>query len=150
MNSLLFDCWHSLFCFPITLFIIYSSLQFFQAFSCFCTTGVFVYAILIILPIKYVFLKDPSKRFGAALGALSGGRVGITDMCTTNLKLAVTIAIRYSGVRRQFGPTKGEEIPVLEYQLQVSNSTSFFVSFQVKLLTSVFTEAFLSSIYILL
>ncbi|XP_071848500.1 peroxisomal acyl-coenzyme A oxidase 3-like [Apostichopus japonicus] len=68
---------------------------------------------------KYVTpFKDPSKRFGAALGALSGGRVGITDMCTTNLKLAVTIAIRYSGVRRQFGPTKGEEIPVLEYQLQ--------------------------------
>ena len=64
-------------------------------------------------------MQDPSKRFGASLGALSGGRVGITGMCTYNLKLCMPIAIRYSAVRRQFGPTEQEEIPVLEYQLQV-------------------------------
>lgn len=62
--------------------------------------------------------KDPSKRFGASLGALSGGRVGITGMCTANLKMCMPIAIRYSAVRRQFGPSDKEEIPVLEYQLQ--------------------------------
>ncbi|XP_052800713.1 peroxisomal acyl-coenzyme A oxidase 3-like [Mya arenaria] len=68
---------------------------------------------------KYVTpYKDPNKRFGASLGALSGGRVGITGMCTCNLKLCMPIAIRYSAVRRQFGPSDGEEIPVLEYQLQ--------------------------------
>jgi acyl-CoA oxidase len=61
--------------------------------------------------------KDPSKRFGASLGALSGGRVGITAMCVANLKMCMTIAIRYSAVRRQFGPGT-EEIPVIEYQLQ--------------------------------
>ncbi|XP_071110971.1 peroxisomal acyl-coenzyme A oxidase 3-like isoform X2 [Haliotis cracherodii] len=61
--------------------------------------------------------KDPSKRFGASLGALSGGRVGITGMCTCNMKLALPIAVRYSAVRRQFGPSDNE-IPVLEYQLQ--------------------------------
>lgn len=61
--------------------------------------------------------KDPNKRFGASLGALSGGRVGITGMCATNLKNAITIAVRYSAVRRQFGPGE-EEIPVIEYQLQ--------------------------------
>ncbi|XP_055957651.1 peroxisomal acyl-coenzyme A oxidase 3, partial [Patella vulgata] len=67
---------------------------------------------------KYVTpYKDPSKRFGAALGALSGGRVGITGMAVCNLKMVITIAMRYSAVRRQFGPTE-EEIPVLEYQLQ--------------------------------
>ena len=64
-------------------------------------------------------LQDPSKRFGAALGALSGGRVGITSMATTNLKSAIVIAIRYSCVRRQFGPTPKEELPVIEYQMQV-------------------------------
>ncbi|CAI8050684.1 Peroxisomal acyl-coenzyme A oxidase 3 [Geodia barretti] len=62
--------------------------------------------------------KDPSKRFGASLGTLSSGRVGITELCVTNLRLAVCIAIRYSAVRRQFGPTPDEELPVLEYQTQ--------------------------------
>lgn len=68
---------------------------------------------------KYVTpYKDPNKRFGAALGALSSGRVGITSMAVTNLKACMPIAIRYSAVRRQFGPPGKEEIPVLEYQMQ--------------------------------
>ncbi|XP_074480308.1 peroxisomal acyl-coenzyme A oxidase 3 [Sebastes fasciatus] len=62
--------------------------------------------------------KDPNKRFGESLGALSGGRVGITRIALTNLKLAMVIAIRFSATRRQFGPKETEEIPVLEYQLQ--------------------------------
>lgn len=68
---------------------------------------------------KYVTpYKDPNKRFGAALGALSGGRVGITSMAVVNLRSCIPIAIRYSAVRQQFGPPGKDEIPVLEYQMQ--------------------------------
>eukprot|EP00794_Sanderia_malayensis_P014289 gene14289-15776_t len=63
-------------------------------------------------------IKDPKKRFSASLGALSGGRVSITGMGIATLRTALTIAIRYSAVRKQFGPTPGVEVPVLEYQMQ--------------------------------
>ncbi|XP_030306494.1 peroxisomal acyl-coenzyme A oxidase 3 isoform X1 [Calypte anna] len=62
--------------------------------------------------------KDAKERFSAVLGSLSSGRILITAISTTNLKLALSIAVRFSAVRHQFGPTDGEEIPVLEYQTQ--------------------------------
>jgi acyl-CoA oxidase len=63
-------------------------------------------------------------HLGASLGSLMGGRMGIMSLTATNLSKAVVIAIRYSGVRRQFGLTPDkEEIPVLEYQLQVCYKT---------------------------
>lgn len=63
-------------------------------------------------------IKDVKERFSAALGSLSTGRILITALSTTNLKLALSIAIRFSAARCQFGPTDDEEIPVLEYQTQ--------------------------------
>ncbi|XP_050427560.1 peroxisomal acyl-coenzyme A oxidase 3-like isoform X2 [Adelges cooleyi] len=61
--------------------------------------------------------KDKSKRLGASLGSLSAGRLGIINICVSYITKAVPIAIRYTAVRKQFGPTDGEELPVLEYQL---------------------------------
>ncbi|OXB62028.1 hypothetical protein ASZ78_015670 [Callipepla squamata] len=63
--------------------------------------------------------KDVKERFSAALGSLSTGRILITAVSATNLKLALSIAIRFSATRHQFGPTDEEEIPVIEYQTQV-------------------------------
>ncbi|XP_069179960.1 peroxisomal acyl-coenzyme A oxidase 3-like isoform X3 [Procambarus clarkii] len=61
--------------------------------------------------------KDPSKRFGASLGNLSVGRISIIGFGVVHLKKALTIAVRYSAVRKQFGPGE-EELPVIEYPLQ--------------------------------
>ncbi|XP_066594499.1 peroxisomal acyl-coenzyme A oxidase 3-like [Prorops nasuta] len=68
---------------------------------------------------KYVTAwKNQSKQFGSSLGALSGGRVAITSICPSYLALAMVIAVRYSGARKQFGPSTTEEWPVIEYQAQ--------------------------------
>jgi acyl-CoA oxidase len=63
-------------------------------------------------------IKDNKKRMGVTLGTLSMGRVGITGMAVANMQKCLPIAIRYSAVRKQFGPPGKEEMPVLEYQMQ--------------------------------
>lgn len=69
----------------------------------------------------YNYNKKVNKLFvGASLGSLSVGRLGIVNICAAYITKAVPIAIRYVGVRKQFGPTDDEELPVLEYQLVVS------------------------------
>ncbi|XP_051170141.1 peroxisomal acyl-coenzyme A oxidase 3-like [Leptopilina boulardi] len=63
-------------------------------------------------------VKKQEKRFAKFLSPLSTGRVGITLHATMFSRLALTIAIRYCAVRKQFGPNEKEEIPVIEYQVQ--------------------------------
>ncbi|XP_050305249.1 peroxisomal acyl-coenzyme A oxidase 3-like [Anthonomus grandis grandis] len=60
-------------------------------------------------------IKDDNHRFGASLLALSVTRSGV--ICTAEMyaTCALIIAIRYAGVRKQFG-TGGSEMPILEYQ----------------------------------
>lgn len=64
-------------------------------------------------------IEDPAKRFGASLGALSSGRVSIIQIGNTYLEKAITIAVRYAAIRKQFGPDEKEELPIIEYQLHV-------------------------------
>ncbi|CAN0919493.1 Acyl-coenzyme A oxidase 2, peroxisomal [Linum grandiflorum] len=61
-------------------------------------------------------LPTVNKRFAATLGELVGGRVGLAYSSVAVLKLAGTIAIRYSLLRQQFGPPKQPEVSILDYQ----------------------------------
>uniref|UniRef100_A0A6N2LI93 Acyl-coenzyme A oxidase n=1 Tax=Salix viminalis TaxID=40686 RepID=A0A6N2LI93_SALVM len=63
-------------------------------------------------------LPTINKRFAATLGELVGGRVGLGYSSVGVLKIASTIAIRYSLLRQQFGPPKQPEISILDYQSQ--------------------------------
>jgi acyl-CoA oxidase len=63
-------------------------------------------------------VKEGGNRF-ASFGALSETRVGICDVAGAFMTRAITIAIRYSAARKQFGPEDSkEEFPVIEYQAQ--------------------------------
>ncbi|KAK7602506.1 hypothetical protein V9T40_008095 [Parthenolecanium corni] len=67
---------------------------------------------------KYVTrIKDQAKRSESSFGALSGGRISIIQICLAYATKALTTAIRYAGVRKQFGPTEKEELSIIEYQL---------------------------------
>lgn len=64
-------------------------------------------------------IKDQRKRMAVSFGSLSCGRVNICGTSTVHLIHAVTIAVRYSASRKQFGPdNSSEEYSVLEYQSQ--------------------------------
>ncbi|XP_046685744.1 peroxisomal acyl-coenzyme A oxidase 3-like isoform X1 [Homalodisca vitripennis] len=63
-------------------------------------------------------IQNPRRRFGAALGTLIGGRIGVCNLAVAYLTNAISIAVRYSAARRQFGPGEGPELSIIEYQLQ--------------------------------
>ncbi|KAL3268859.1 hypothetical protein HHI36_007948 [Cryptolaemus montrouzieri] len=65
--------------------------------------------------------RDSNKRHGASLGYLSIGRVNITNVAAGYGIKALTIAVRYAAVRKQFGPNNDAEMPILEYQTHVRN-----------------------------
>lgn len=57
--------------------------------------------------------KDPNKRLGASLGALSGGRVTIISIGVSYLTKSITTAIRYAAVHT---PVMGSSSPLIENQ----------------------------------
>ncbi|KAJ8975938.1 hypothetical protein NQ317_010873 [Molorchus minor] len=92
---------------------------------------------------KYVTpIKDPNKRHGAALGSLSGGRVNITCICEAMGIKALTIAIRYAGVRKQFGPFT-DEVPILEYQSHQYRLIPYLAAaYSLRIFNNYFTQIF--------
>lgn len=64
--------------------------------------------------------SDPGKILGAALELLGAARVGVIQENTSIIASAVTIAVRYAALRKQFGPRENAEISIIEYPLHVS------------------------------
>ncbi|XP_067125068.1 peroxisomal acyl-coenzyme A oxidase 3-like [Centruroides vittatus] len=60
--------------------------------------------------------KNKKTEMGELFGSISFGRVFVSQMCTKNLQKCMAISIRYSAVRKQFGPSR--ETSLLEYQSQ--------------------------------
>jgi acyl-CoA oxidase len=60
-------------------------------------------------------IPSPARRFFTMLGTLVGGRISIACASLSAAKTGLTIAVRYTHDRRQFGPEAGPEVPVLDY-----------------------------------
>ncbi|XP_073906355.1 acyl-coenzyme A oxidase-like protein [Castor canadensis] len=61
-------------------------------------------------------IKNKSARFNAMLAALTPSRLAVAFQAMGATKLGLTIAIRYSHSRRQFGPRSKEEVKLIEHQ----------------------------------
>lgn len=62
-------------------------------------------------------IPSDNRRFFTMLGTLVGGRIGIPRSALAAAKSGLTIAIKYSDTRRQFGPEGGSEVPILNYRM---------------------------------
>lgn len=62
-------------------------------------------------------IPSDNRRFFTMLGTLVGGRIGIPRSALAAAKSGLTIAIKYSDRRRQFGPEGGSEVPILNYRI---------------------------------
>lgn len=62
-------------------------------------------------------IPSDNRRFFTMLGTLVGGRIGIPRSALAAAKSGLTITIKYSDQRRQFGPEGGLEVPILNYRM---------------------------------
>lgn len=61
-------------------------------------------------------IQSDNKRFFVTLGTLVGGRVSVAAGAVVAARSALTIAIRYGAMRRQFGGSDGHEVAILNYK----------------------------------
>ncbi|HEX6135166.1 MAG TPA: acyl-CoA dehydrogenase [Longimicrobiales bacterium] len=84
-------------------------------------------------------IPSDGRRFFTMLGTLVAGRISIACASLSAAKAGLTIAIRYTDARRQFGPEGAPEIPVLDYttmqrRLLPNLATAFGLDFALKAL----------------
>ncbi len=89
-------------------------------------------------------INSASKRFFTMLGTLVGGRVSIAAAALSAAKSALTIAVRYAGQRRQFGPAGAPETLLLDYpshqrRLLPQIASAYALDFAVKKLVADYT-----------
>ena len=60
-------------------------------------------------------IPSAGRRFFTMLGTLIAGRISIAAASQAVTRKALTITIRYTASRRQFGPAGAPEVPVLDY-----------------------------------
>jgi len=103
-------------------------------------------------------IHAPGKRFFTMLGTLVNGRISIAAASNAVSRQALAIAIPYSDRRRQFGPSGGTEVPILDYlshqrlllpRLATTYALHFAVRDLVDLLVSAESEADHSRVEIL-
>ncbi|MEX0892124.1 MAG: acyl-CoA dehydrogenase [Gemmatimonadota bacterium] len=63
-------------------------------------------------------IPSAGRRFFTMLGTLVAGRISIAAASVSASKTGLTIAVRYSAARRQFGPEGAGEVPILDYLTQ--------------------------------
>jgi len=90
-------------------------------------------------------IPSAGRRFFTMLGTLVAGRISIAAASQTVTRKALTIAVRYTARRRQFGPAGGGEVPVLDYlsvqrELLPRLAASYAVGFAVRDLTRRFAN----------
>jgi acyl-CoA oxidase len=88
-------------------------------------------------------IPSDNRRFFTMLGTLVGGRIGIPRSALAAAKSGLTIAIRYSDQRKQFGPEGGSEVPILNYRMHQRRllphlAKTYAVHFALQYLTSRF------------
>ena len=90
-------------------------------------------------------IPSDNRRFFTMLGTLVGGRIGIPRSALAAAKTGLTIAIKYSDQRRQFGPEGGSEVPILNYRMHqrrllIPLAKTFAIHFALQYLTDRFTK----------
>ncbi len=63
-------------------------------------------------------IASPGRRFFTMLRTLVGGRIAVGSSGVTTARCALTIAVRYTARRTQFGPPGGPDTPILDYRTQ--------------------------------
>jgi len=60
-------------------------------------------------------IQSAGRRFFTMLGTLVAGRISIASASVSAAKVGLTVSIRYSEKRTQFGPEGQPEVPILDY-----------------------------------